>query len=72
MPKLNRDDLIRRAQGALFGVAIGDAMGAPVEGHSAAEIRAQHGRITGFLNAAAVGTDDTDFTLFNRPLAKVG
>jgi ADP-ribosylglycohydrolase len=62
---VNRSDLIRRAQGALFGVAIGDAMGAPVEGRSAAEIRAEYGPLTGFLNANAVGTDDTDFTLFN-------
>jgi ADP-ribosylglycohydrolase len=68
MPKLNPDDLIRRAQGALFGVAIGDAMGAPVEGRTSAEIRAQHGRITGFLSDDAIGTDDTDFTLFNAYL----
>ena len=65
---MNRDDLLRRARGALLGVAIGDAMGAPVEGRSAAEIRAQYGRITGFLSDAAVGTDDTDFTLFNALL----
>lgn len=68
MSKLNRADLVRRAQGTLFGVAIGDAMGAPVEGHSAAEIRAQFGRITDFVSNAAVGTDDTDFTLFNAYL----
>jgi ADP-ribosylglycohydrolase len=65
---LNRDDLLRRAHGALVGVAIGDAMGAPVEGRSATEIRAQHGRVTGFLSEAAAGTDDTDFTLFNATL----
>lgn len=65
---MNRDDLVRRAQGALLGVAVGDAMGAPVEGRSAAEIRATYGRITGFLSAAATGTDDTDFTLFNATL----
>lgn len=65
---MNRDDLLRRARGALLGVAIGDAMGAPVEGQSAAHIRAAHGRITGFLSDAAVGTDDTDFTLFNATL----
>jgi ADP-ribosylglycohydrolase len=65
---LNRDDLLRRAHGALLGVAIGDAMGAPVEGRSAAEIRAQYGRVTGFLSDMAVGTDDTDFTLFNATL----
>lgn len=66
--KVRVSDLLRRAQGALFGVAIGDAMGAPVEGRTAAEIRAQHGRITGFLSDAAIGTDDTDFTLFNAYL----
>ncbi len=68
MPTLVRADLLRRAQGALLGVAIGDAMGAPVEGRSAAEIRAAHGRLTGFLNDEAAGTDDTDFTLFNAQL----
>lgn len=61
-------DLLRRAQGALVGVAIGDAMGAPVEGRSAAEIRQSYGRITDFLSDDAVGTDDTDFTLFNAHL----
>jgi ADP-ribosylglycohydrolase len=61
-------DLLRRAQGALLGVAIGDAMGAPVEGRTAAEIRAQYGTLTGFLSDAAAGTDDTDFTLFNAYL----
>lgn len=65
---LNRTDLMRRAHGALVGVAIGDAMGAPVEGRTAAEIRATHGRLTGFLTEAAAGTDDTDFTLFNAHL----
>lgn len=65
---MQRTDLLRRAQGALLGVAIGDAMGAPVEGRSAASIRASYGTITGFLNDAAVGTDDTDFTLFNALL----
>ena len=66
--RVDRDDLLRRARGALLGVAIGDAMGAPVEGRSAAEIRAEHGRVTGFLSDAAAGTDDTDFTLFNATL----
>lgn len=64
----NRDDWLRRAHGALAGVALGDAMGAPVEGRSAAEIRADFGRLTGFIAEDAVGTDDTDFTLFNAYL----
>ena len=61
-------DLLRRAQGTLVGVAIGDAMGAPVEGRSAAQIRQLYGPITDFLTNDAVGTDDTDFTLFNAHL----
>lgn len=65
---MDRDDLIRRARGALVGVAIGDMMGAPVEGRSAADIRAEYGPLTGFLSDAASGTDDTDFTLFNATL----
>jgi len=54
-----------RARGSLLGVAIGDAMGAPCEGQSAQVIRETYGVITGFVNDQAVGTDDTDFTLFN-------
>lgn len=61
-------DLRRRARGALLGVAIGDAMGAPVEGRTAAEIHARYGTLTGFISDTAVGTDDTDFTLFNAYL----
>lgn len=58
-------DFKRRARGSLLGAAIGDALGAPCEGMSAQAIRAQHGIITDFLTADSVGTDDTDFTLFN-------
>ncbi|MBN1285051.1 MAG: ADP-ribosylglycohydrolase family protein [Anaerolineae bacterium] len=59
------DDLKRRARGSLLGAAIGDAMGAPCEGLSAPAIRAQYGTLTGFVSEETVGTDDTDFTLFN-------
>jgi ADP-ribosylglycohydrolase len=59
---------MRRAIGALTGAAVGDAMGAPVEGRTAAEIRARYGRLTGFVSDTAAGTDDTDFTLFNAYL----
>lgn len=65
---MDRADWLRRAHGALLGVAIGDAMGAPVEGRSAAEIRERHGTIAGFLSDEVAGTDDTDFTLFNAYL----
>lgn len=47
-------DLRRRARGSLLGVAIGDAMGAPCEGLSAAAIHEKYGVITGFLNDDAV------------------
>ncbi len=43
-------------------------MGAPCEGQSAKAIRETYGVITGFVNEDAVGTDDTDFTLFNAYL----
>lgn len=59
------DDLKRRARGSLLGAAIGDALGAPCEGMTAAAIRAQYGALTDFVSDEAVGTDDTDFTLFN-------
>lgn len=65
MATLDLADLQRRARGSLLGAAIGDAMGAPCEGLSAQAIRAQYGVITDFVSAEAVGTDDTDFTLFN-------
>ena len=56
---------IDRARGSLLGAAIGDAMGAPCEGLSAAAIRARYGVVTDFISERSVGTDDTDFTLFN-------
>ncbi|MBL8133178.1 MAG: ADP-ribosylglycohydrolase family protein [Anaerolineae bacterium] len=59
------DDFRRRARGSLLGAAIGDAMGAPCEGMTRTAIGARYGVITGFLSDDAVGTDDTDFTLFN-------
>jgi len=54
-----------RARGCLLGAAVGDAMGAPCEGLSAEEIHARYGVLTGFVTESSVGTDDTDFTLFN-------
>ena len=63
-------DLQRRARGALLGAAIGDAMGAPCEGRSAQEIRAQYGAMTGFVSESSTGTDDTDFTLFNAHIIR--
>jgi ADP-ribosylglycohydrolase len=59
----------RRFRGCLLGGAVGDALGAPVEFMSLAEIRAQFGRpgITEFTTAfdrKGAITDDTQMTLF--------
>ncbi len=59
------NDLQRRARGSLLGAAIGDALGAPCEGMTAQAIRDTFGVITDFVSAELIGTDDTDFTLFN-------
>jgi ADP-ribosylglycohydrolase len=59
----------RRYRGCLLGGAVGDALGAPVEFMSLAEIRAQFGRAgiteftTAFERKGAI-TDDTQMTLF--------
>ncbi|MDR6868124.1 ADP-ribosylglycohydrolase [Microbacterium resistens] len=52
-----------RARGSLAGLAIGDAIGRPVEGFSAAEIQAAHGRVTGYLDPEPAGSDDTEYAL---------
>ena len=58
-----------RVRGALFGVAVGDALGAPLEFLSAEEIKARHGCVREmigggwlFLNPGEV-TDDTQMSL---------
>jgi len=62
-------DLRNRIAGALYGVAIGDALGAPLEFMSREEIAKKHGRVTemiggGWLNVAPGEiTDDTQMTL---------
>ena len=61
-----RHDKIR---GVLYGVAVGDALGAPVEFMSAEKINAEYGRVTemlggGWLNVSpGEVTDDTEMTL---------
>lgn len=58
-----------RIRGALYGVAVGDCLGAPVEFMSADQIKATYGMVTnimsgGWLNArVGEGTDDTAMTL---------
>jgi ADP-ribosylglycohydrolase len=62
-----------RARGALLGLAIGDAMGAPTEGMSLPAIREQWGRVRGFLDDEAAGTDDTEYAvLCARGVLKAG
>ncbi|WP_237553345.1 ADP-ribosylglycohydrolase family protein, partial [Streptomyces sp. SID6139] len=54
-----------RARGALLGLAVGDALGAPAENLKPSEIRARWGRITGFVADRPQGTDDTEYALFS-------
>jgi ADP-ribosyl-[dinitrogen reductase] hydrolase len=62
-------ELQNRIAGALYGVAIGDALGAPLEFMSKEEIARKHGRVTemiggGWLNVEPGEiTDDTQMTL---------
>ncbi len=57
-----------RAVGCLVGLAIGDAMGAPVEGWSVEQIREEHGRVEDFLRPDSVVTDDTEYAIMTAQL----
>ncbi len=54
-----------RARGALLGLAVGDALGAPAENLKPSEIRARWGRITGYVTEQPCGTDDTEYAIFS-------
>lgn len=62
-------NLANKIGGALFGVAVGDALGAPLEFMSADEIKRKHGTVTemiggGWLNVKpGEVTDDTQMTI---------
>ena len=66
-------DLQERFRGCLLGLAVGDALGMPVEGLTAVEIKAKFGRVTDMMPAspdhfhfglkAGQFTDDTEETL---------
>lgn len=59
-------DKLDRFKGALLGCAVGDALGAPVEGMSPEALREIHGRVTDFLDerfGAGRITDDTQMTV---------
>ena len=55
--------MLDRAYGCLVGGAIGDALGAPVEGASRQDIQ-----VSDFVSDAPIGTDDTDYAIFNALL----
>ncbi|QTD97912.1 ADP-ribosyl-[dinitrogen reductase] glycohydrolase [Streptomyces cyanogenus] len=57
--------LRERARGALLGLAVGDALGAPAENLRPSEIRARWGRITGYVSEQPCGTDDTEYAIFS-------
>ena len=69
MVAMRNEDLKNRIAGALYGVAIGDALGAPLEFMSAQDIRQEHGYVKdmiggGWLNVQpGEVTDDTQMTL---------
>jgi ADP-ribosyl-[dinitrogen reductase] hydrolase len=62
-------DLRDRIAGALYGVAIGDALGAPLEFMSQEQIEKKHGRVTEMIGGGWLDvepgeiTDDTQMTL---------
>ncbi|MFJ6567113.1 ADP-ribosylglycohydrolase family protein [Streptomyces sp. NPDC091292] len=58
-------DARERARGALLGLAVGDALGAPAENMRPSEIRARWGRITGYVVDSPAGTDDTEYAIFS-------
>ncbi|MFE9206956.1 ADP-ribosylglycohydrolase family protein [Micromonospora sp. NPDC007230] len=67
MSSLSHDVLADRARGCLLGLAVGDALGRPVETLEPAQIRAEFGRLTELLPDAdgqVSGTDDTEYAVF--------
>ena len=57
-----------RARGAMLGLAVGDALGAPAENLKPSQIRERWGRIVGFVSEDPAGTDDTEYALFSALL----
>lgn len=68
-----------RSLGALLGLAVGDALGGPVEGMTAEAIAAEHGRLAEMVGGGRLGlrpgqgTDDTEMTIcLSRALISSG
>ncbi len=68
MVKLDQKIVADRISGALFGLAIGDALGADTEGMHPESIASKYGYIKDFQRPDQVGTDDTEFTIFYAQL----
>ncbi len=64
MVKLDQAYLMDHISGALFGLGIGDALGADTEGMLPQSIGEKFGYIQDFMRQDQVGTDDTEFTIF--------
>lgn len=62
------NQVFNKAYGSIMGLAIGDALGSPVEGWKADEIRKKIGWISDFLTDEPVGTDDTEYALLTAQL----
>lgn len=68
MKKINEKQL-DRIRGALYGVAVGDALGGPLEFMSDQQIRDAYGRVTDMIGGGWLNlkpgevTDDTQMTL---------
>lgn len=63
---VDRETVLARFKGALLGCAVGEALGAPVEGMTAGEIASRHGTVTGFIDGrfgAGAVTADTQMTI---------
>lgn len=66
---MNKDKLKNAIKGALYGVAVGDALGAPLEFMTAGQIANQHGEVTEMIGGGWLRvkpgevTDDTQMTL---------
>jgi len=59
---------VERIRGSLWGLAVGDALGAVTEGLTPQQISARFGRVEDFQQEGQAGTDDTEFTLFYAEL----
>src|SRR6266568_2642464 len=65
----DREEILSRSRGAFLGMAVGDALGAPVEFMTPSEIRAKHGLLKELIGGGWLRlkpgqvTDDTEMAL---------